>query len=117
MKSRLGENGIFGMFLPTYLLKEKGSDIVVKTFVSSFPYCYSWRIMDVPFLIASMQPLDTPPAEVMRRIESYSPGRTADLEFISDSAKLKDFAAKSPLPVNTDNWPLVEYIAARNLID
>lgn len=117
MKSRLGENGIFGMFLPTYLLKEKGSDIVVKTFVSSFPYCYSWRIMDVPFLIASMRPLDTPPAEVMRRIESYSPGRTADLEFISDSAKLKDFAAKSPLPVNTDNWPLVEYIAARNLID
>lgn len=117
VKSRLGENGIFGMFLPTYLLKERGSDIVVKTFVSSFPYCYSWRIMDVPFLIASMRPLDTPPGEVMRRIESYSPGRTADLEFISDSAKLKDFAAKSPLPVNTDNRPLVEYIAARNLID
>ena len=117
VKNRLGNSGIFGMFLPTYLLREKGSDIVVKTFVASFPYCYSWRILDVPFLIASLHPLNTPPEEIMRRIEAYSPGRTADLEFISDAVKLKDFAAKSPLPVNTDNWPLVEYIAARNLIN
>lgn len=117
VKSRLGENGIFGMFLPTYLLADKGSDIVVKTFASVFPYCYSWHILDSPFLIASMKPLETDPEVVKQRIEHYSPGRSGDLEFITDAAKLKAFARDSPVPLNTDNWPVVEYIAARNLLN
>ena len=117
VKSRLGEDGLFGMFLPTYLLGKKGSDIVAKTFISVFPYCYSWRILEVPFLIASMRPLETDPEVVRQRVEKYSPGRSATLKFISDAARMKEFARNSPVQLNTDNWPVVEYIAARNLLN
>lgn len=117
VKSRLTRDGVFGMFLPIYLLKEKGSDIVVKTFASVFPYCYSWRIMGAPFLIASMKPLETSEQAVKERIELYSPGRTASLEFISGHEKLKEFARTSKAAINTDNRPIVEYIASRALLD
>lgn len=116
VRNRLSSDGIFGMFLPTYLLGDEGGDIIVKTLVSVFPYCYSWRIDDIPFLIASLKPLGKSPDEITKRIEQYSPGRTKLLQFVSGPETLRKFAEASPAPLNTDDWPVVEFIAARNLM-
>jgi len=116
IKSRLTDNGIYGMFLPIYLLDEKGSDIVVKTFASVFPYCYSWRVWGNPFLIASMKPLEESPEFVMSKIEQYGKGKSAPLEYISGHEKLKAFVRNSKAEINTDDRPVVEYIAAKGLL-
>lgn len=117
VRSRMGTGGIYGMFLPTYVLGERGSDIIVKTFASTFPYCYSWRIDDIPFLIASMQPLATPSEQILKRIEEFAPGRAASLRFAAGPESLKEFARSEPVPLNTDDKPVVEFIAAKNLMN
>lgn len=117
VRSRLGTDGIYGMFLPTYVLGERGADIIVKTFATVFPYCYSWRILDIPFLIASVKPLSTSPEAILKRIEEFAPGQAASLRFASGPETLQEFARSEPVPLNTDDRPVVEFIAAKNLMN
>jgi spermidine synthase len=115
VKSRLAEKGVFGQFVPTYLLEQRGTDIVIKAMAEVFPFVYGWELKGQIFVVASSRPIETPVGEILEQVDRYWPGLSSMSKFRADPEQIKSIAARPGLPLNTDDRPVVEFIAAANL--
>ena len=118
VKSRLTGNGVFSQFVPYYLLGKEGTDIVVKTVSSVFPYVYGWNLDEVGslLLISSLAPIHESADIIKARVETYNSNLKYSFFFGAGPEQLRQLVWNNTIPVNTDDKDLIEFIAARHLL-
>lgn len=118
--SRLNPDGVFCQWLPYYQLSNDDVTMMIKTFGSVFEHVYLWKIqpsMDL-ILIGSKSPFRLSPEEIIERTNALNT-KGADLPFVLSRTPeqiKKILEAKNEIPINTDDKPLLEFHAAKNLI-
>jgi spermidine synthase len=118
VRSRLTENGVFSQFVPYYLLGKEGTDIIVKTVSSVFPYVYGWNLDEVGslLLISSITPIKESADIIKARVEKYNMNLKYSFFFGAGPEQLRQLALNKTIPINTDDKDLIEFIAARHLL-
>ena len=118
VRSRLTRDGVFSQFVPYYILGKEGTDILVKTLTTVFPYVYGWNLDEVGslLLISSVTPIYDSPDIIKARVEKYDKNLNYSFFFGAGPAQLKQLSLNNTIPVNTDDKDLIEFIAARNLL-
>ncbi|MBI4972685.1 MAG: fused MFS/spermidine synthase [Candidatus Omnitrophica bacterium] len=118
VKSRLTERGVFAQWLPGYLLSDEDKKMMIKTFGAVFPYTYGWDVAvshDI-ILVGSNAPLsDT--KDIFERVEKRekAQGIWRNYRLWFKPEDVRKAAAEEGL-VNTDDRPLIEFAAARNML-
>jgi spermidine synthase len=118
--SRLNPGGIYCQWLPYYLLADSDVNMMVKTFGSAFRYVYVWAVqqsLDL-LLVGSNSPFAFSPEEILGRVTRINKSGFPLLFVLSKSpGQIRQFIANSPsVPLNTDDKPLLEFHAAKNLL-
>ena len=118
VRSRLTQDGVFSQFVPYYLLGKEGTDIIVKTLTSVFPYVYGWNLDEVGslLLISSVAPIYDSPDIIKARVNGYDDNLKYSFFFGAGPSQLKQLYVSDDIPLNTDDKDLIEFIAARNLL-
>jgi len=118
VRSRLTGDGVFSQFVPYYLLGKEGTDIIVKTLSTVFPYVYGWNLDEVGslLLISSVAPIKESADIIKARVEKYNTNLKYSFFFGAGPAQLRQVALNKSIPVNTDDKDLIEFIAARRLL-
>jgi spermidine synthase len=118
VRSRLTQDGVFSQYVPYYLLGKEGTDIVVKTLHSVFPYVYGWNLDEVGslLLISSVTPINESADIIKARVEEYDKNLKYSFFFGAGPDQLRRLALNNTIPVNTDDKDLIEFIAAKHLL-
>jgi spermidine synthase len=123
-KKAMNPGGVMCQYLPLYQVGQTEVRIIVKTFRAVFPHVTAWFAYNDVLLIGSEEPLRIDWENLTTRISD--PGISRDLREIGiDNAH--DFLANylfdqtaideigAGLPLNTDDYPIIEYMAPRAL--
>lgn len=118
--SKLNPGGVFCQWLPYYQLTDDDVSMMVKTFSSVFDYVYVWAIkhsLDL-LLVGSNEPFKFTSEEIMERVYSLNTSNFPLVFILSKNPlQIKDFLLNSShIPLNTDDRPLLEFRAAKNLL-
>jgi spermidine synthase len=118
--SRLNSGGIYCQWLPYYLLNDSDVNMMVKTFGSTFPYVYVWAVqqsLDL-LLVGSNAPFAFSADEIVARVTRMNKSGFPLMFVLSKSpGQIQQFIASSPsVPFNTDDQPLLEFHASKNLL-
>jgi spermidine synthase len=123
VRRRLTPGGVFVQWLPLFQLSRREFFTVARTMLDVFPQVVLWRgdfyaNKAIVALIGSedLQPLDR--AALRRRIERLSPSADAALvEAVLLTYYMGNLTASRAVipagPINTDNRPVIEYLAPR----
>jgi spermidine synthase len=124
-KAALNPGGIMCQYLPLYQVGVEEARIIVKTFAEVFPHVSGWFAFSDLVLIGSQEPLRIDLANLRRRMER--PEIRQDLlevgidneydflaNFLFDDSEIA--AIGGDLPLNTDNYPIIEYLTPRALM-
>ncbi|MBI1922313.1 MAG: fused MFS/spermidine synthase [Geobacter sp.] len=115
--SRLSGKGVYAQYVPYYLLGREGTDIIVKTFATVFPYVYAWNLnTNNAILLGSLAPITDSPDVMMGRIEGYRKNLSSNCQYIAGGSEVKEILREHSIPVNTDDKPVVEFLASLNLV-
>jgi spermidine synthase len=125
VRARLGEQGVFCQWLPLHQLDLDTARSIIATYLTEFPQ--TWAVLathslDTPVLglVARRDGGRLELAQVRAMLASHdAPAREVDLgdelallgSFIAGPASLVEFSAGAPL--NTDDHPIVAYLAPR----
>jgi spermidine synthase len=118
--SRLNPGGIFCQWLPYYMLKDDDVSMMVKTFGSVFDHVYVWAIshsLDL-LLVGSNSNFQFSTGEIIERVKILNK-TSYPLTFVlsKNPEQVLDFIRKNQeIPYNTDDKPLLEFHAAKNLL-
>ncbi len=118
--SKLNPGGVFCQWLPYYQLTDDDISMMVKTFGSVFDYVYVWAVkhsLDL-LLVGSKEPFKFHADEIVERVYSLNTS-SFPLVFIlsKNPLEIRDFLLNSShIPLNTDDRPLLEFHAAKNLL-
>lgn len=118
VKSRLSGRGVFAQWLPGYLLSNDDKMVMIKTFGVVFPFTYVWEVMgggDI-ILLGSDAPIRSS-EELPERIErrEKAQGIRQNYRLWLDPEDVRRIV-KQGGPLNTDDRPLLEFAAARNML-
>jgi len=124
VRDRLGNGGLLVQWLPTYSMSEKDLKIILHTMRTVFPNVSLWTsgaVGDVIILASKGMPLRIDYAQVIERGErpevagdlarlGMTPARVPIDLFIMNRDELAAYLhGNSPLPLNTDDNPLIEF--------
>ncbi len=115
---RLTEGGVYCQWLPYYMLTTDDVTMMVKTFAGVFRHATIWKVdqsMDL-LLVGSTTPAFRTPEEIRARVARMSGGRSLGYVLSRDARQVAEIAGLPDVPVNTDDWPRLEYAVARNLL-
>lgn len=123
VKARLTPDGVFCQWIPFHILRTRGSTVMIKTFLEVFPNSYFWNIKgntstgagDILMLGSNSQARPTyddikknVPFEMLKGgDEILQPAITED--------QREEIKNNSRIPVNTDNRPIIEFMAVQNM--
>jgi spermidine synthase len=117
-RARLTEKGVFAQWLPGYLLSENDNKVMIRTFGSVFPYTYVWHVLSTNdiILLGSNRAL-TPPEAVYERIDARekAKGLWRNYRLWLTPEDVRRMVEKGGV-VNTDDRPVLEFVAARNML-
>lgn len=127
VKEKLKPGGAMAQWLPLYQLSPGNLKVVMRTFAEAFEHVMVWygdMNSELPtlMLMGSREPFQIRPDKLMKTLEAQGVAEdmiesSDPLSFLSfyimDREGVLDFTRGSP--VNTDNNPVVEYTAPRNL--
>jgi spermidine synthase len=118
--SRLNPGGVYCQWLPYYELSDNDVNMMVKTFGSAFRYVYVWSVsqsLDI-LLVGSNTPFAYDPQEIMSRVDMLNrTGFPLTFALLKGPEQVQDVVRDaSAIPLNTDDRPLLEFHAARNLL-
>ncbi|MEE8120933.1 MAG: hypothetical protein V3T55_05360, partial [Anaerolineales bacterium] len=124
-RSALKPGGIMCQYLPLYQLGVEESRIIMKTFNEIFPYVSVWFSFTDILLIGSEEPLNVDYDLLRERIQR--PEIAQDLReigidnefdflanYLFDQSRIAEIG--EGLPLNTDNYPIIEFLAPRSLL-
>ena len=121
--SRLKPGGVMGQWFHLYEMDDKTLDMVLRTFNSVFPNMEIWDVGDKDIiLVGSMQPWKSDPETYQRAFELEGPrhdlaslGLLTPQELLARqfASQQTAFAVAGPGPMESDNFPLLEYEAPR----
>jgi len=120
----LKPGGVMSQYLPLYQLGVEESRIIMKTFHEVFPYVTVWFAFNDIILIGTEEPLEIDYDLLRSRIQQpeiaqdlREIGIDNELDFLAnyifDQSKIAEVGAG--LPLNTDDYPIVEFLAPRSL--
>jgi spermidine synthase len=115
---RLEPGGIFGQWLPYYLLANDDVSMMIKTFASVFPHAALWKAEDSLdlILLGSDRPFSTDARAIARRVTDLNrSGWPLDFVLSRSPAEITEIAARTDVPINTDDHPILEFRIVRNL--
>lgn len=119
VKSRLTDGGVFAQWLPYYLLSKKDAAMMVKTFAQVFPTSFGWNVSytgDI-ILIGLNSAKFERPALIRERVDKmFGPGLSTTYTFGTGPEKIRRLAENKKIPINTDDRPLLEFRAAKNML-
>jgi spermidine synthase len=122
--SRLDEDGIMCQWCHYYSMSPEDFRTIVRTFCSVFPYVQLWNVGRDVFLLGSKSalPIDADLIDKkfvdekirfdLARVEVRSPFEMVRLFMLADG-DLREYVGAGP--VNTDDRPIIEFSAPRNL--
>ncbi len=118
--SRLNPDGIFCQWLPYYQLSDDDVTMMAKTFGSVFDYVYVWAIkhsLDL-LLVGSNSPFQYDSNEIIKRVQKINKsGYSLSFQLSKNSEQIREIISSNPhVALNTDDRPLLEFHAARNLL-
>ncbi|NWF75662.1 MAG: fused MFS/spermidine synthase [Nitrospirae bacterium] len=118
--SKLNSGGVFCQWLPYYQLTDNDVSMMVKTFGSIFDYVYVWAVkhsLDL-LLVGSNEPFKFNADEIIERVHTLNKGKFPLIFVLSKNPlQIKEFLSNnSNIPLNTDDRPLLEFHAAKNLL-
>lgn len=118
VRERLTDRGVFAQWLPGYLLSEGDKKMMIRTFSSVFSYTYVWHVMasnDVILLGSNAPLLDA--KDVFEKLEKREKagGLRQNYRLWLKPEDVKRMAADGGV-INTDDRPLLEFAAARNML-
>lgn len=118
ISSRLTDEGVFAQWIPSYLLEQNDFEMMLRTFAEAFPYTYVWNMSsssgDVIFL-GSKMPIDLDGIKDRIDKREKTEGMSATYALYLGPDRVKEITAKRG-PLNTDDRPVLEFIAARNML-
>ena len=122
-RARLAPHGVMAQWLQTYELDDETVRLVLRTFHSVFPEVTVWQAQGNDYiLIGGDQPLAVDPALLERRFQAEAVRRSLSRTSVDSVAGLLArqvlspagvAAAAGPGPVNTDQFPTLEFDAPR----
>ncbi len=126
-REKLKPNGMMAQWLPLYQLSPASLKIIMKTFAEAFPYVTVWfgdvnSELPTLMLAGSNEPLTIRPDRLFDTLNQPKVGQ--DMIEKDDPLSLLSFFVfggngverfVGDAPLNTDNHPLIEYLAPRTL--
>ena len=118
--SRLNPGGMYCQWLPYYQLSDDDVKMMVKTFGSAFRYVYVWAVqhsLDL-LLVGSNMPFQYGPGEIVERVSRLNTS-SFPLNYVLSKTpdQIQEIISNNPdTPFNTDDRPLLEFHASRNLL-
>jgi spermidine synthase len=116
--SRLTAGGVYCQWIPYYLLTNDDVTMVIRTFVSVFPHARLWKVprsLDL-LLVGGGAPFVSSPERIQEKLEAMAEGERPPAVLLSrGEAELRAIAADESVPINSDDRPILEFRAARNL--
>jgi spermidine synthase len=124
-RKRLAPHGIMAQWAPLHMLSSREYRTLISTFVAVFPHTSIWFLGTEGVLVGTLDPLRIDVEAIERKMADR--GVRADLEKISlsDPKRLLSCflmderavaAYVKDVPVMTDDRPLIEFSAPRNLV-
>jgi spermidine synthase len=117
--TRLSQYGIFGQWLPYYLMSNEDLRMMVKTFGTVFPYTYVWKVHgshDV-IMIGSKEPFFFSLEEIEENVEEIdSTGYNIRYQLFFTPEDVRGIVNMEDVPVNSDDRPLLEFCIVNNII-
>jgi spermidine synthase len=121
----LKPGGIMCQYLPLYQLGVEETRIIMKTFNEVFPYVTVWFAFNDILLIGTEEPLKVDYDLLRRRVQQPEIARDLreigiDNEFdflanyLFDQSQIPEIGDQ--LPVNTDDYPIIEFLAPRSFM-
>ncbi len=117
-EQRLKQRGVYCQWIPYYFMSDEDVTVLLKTLNKVFPYFQLWASPNNRdlFVVAGLSPLQFSPEEVQERVRELDPaGYTRGFAFVSDNERMRDALAESPLPINSDDHPILEFSILENL--
>jgi spermidine synthase len=116
--SRLEPEGIYCQWLPYHMLTNDDVTMMLKTFGSAFPHAQLWKVPDGLdlILLGSREPLVAPKTVQQRVAALNHSGPNLEYVLSRESDEIAAIAADPRVPLNTDDRPILEFHAARNLL-
>ncbi len=118
--SRLNPGGVYCQWLPYYFLSNDDVTMMIRTFGSVFDHVYLWKIeqsMDL-LMVGSKTPFSFSAEEITDKTRLLN-RRGIPLPFVlsrtTDEIR-KIVLERKDIPINTDDRPIIEFHAARNVL-
>ncbi|MEW6200744.1 MAG: fused MFS/spermidine synthase, partial [bacterium] len=117
---RLNPGGVFCQWFPYYMFSDRDVTIMLKTFAAVFPYTSIWKVPmsgDLLFL-GSKERISMESESIIREVKELNEFPVA-LPFVISRTQeqVREIIDKSgDMRINTDDRPLLEFTAARNLV-
>jgi spermidine synthase len=115
---QLKQRGVYCQWIPYYFMSDEDVTVLLKTLSEVFPYFQLWSAPSNRDLlvVSSLSPMKFSPQEVMERVQRLdTDGYTRGFAFIASDEQMKGTLAKSRLPINTDDNPILEFSILENL--
>jgi len=123
-KTRLTDNGVFCQWVPFHILGNRGTTVMIKTFTEVFPNSYIWNVYSssntgaVDILMIGSKAKEP---ESYESIKSRLPihlltGGEEAIKPAMPADKLDDLKHNRRIPINSDDRPIIEFMAAKNML-
>ena len=92
---------------------------MLKTMATVFPYTYLWKVPSALDLIAvgSNEPIEFTADEIIAKVEDLNIlGYPIECTLSRKPDQIQDILMTSPLPLNTDDFPTIEFRVANNIL-
>lgn len=124
VRMRLTDNGVFCQWIPFHLLGNRGVAVMIKTFTEVFPNSYIWNVFypsnpraDDILMLGSKSKERESYDDIKNRLPFHllTNGEEAIKPALSHS-ELEKLKNNAGIPVNSDDKPIIEFMAARNML-
>jgi len=132
VSKHLNDGGVYCQWIPRYIMRDEDMLMMFKTYTSVFPNTYIWgqnfganQAQDVLMIgVKGDRKLDV--EEIEKKVREVARVKLSlanlDFSFYADPATVLDLSQGtlpdgSPIPMNTDDRPLLEFIAPKNHIE
>lgn len=119
VKSRLNKGGVFCQWVPTYLFNKEEMTMILKTFVTVFPNTTVWGVDDMEILFIgnngeTPQPVD----EMKKRVDGWLSEQKIEPKYslYLNTDGLDEATRYYTGEINTDDMPILEFYASRNML-
>lgn len=124
VRTRLDEDGVFCQWVPFHILGNRGTTVMIKTFLKAFPNAYIFNVISPEgakgadiLMIGSNSSGRLSFEEIRRRVppDKLAGGLDAFKPALKEGQE-EEIRRNRKIPVNTDDRPIIEFMAAKGML-